>query len=232
MTRTHSILFLFAILAMVASLGQAEQKPERALCLVCAVHGETKPEKVRAEVEYEGGRYYFCSADCREEFLLDPLAYLPAKLPRPAPSFVVETLDGRDVESDFTGKVTLVDFWATWCKPCKKSMPEIQRLFEKYGDEGFQVMGISIDEKEDRVSRIKKYLKKHDISYPVFSDAKALPAWHQYRVKAVPAMFLIDQKGRVVAEWRGTVDHESLGREVARLIGRSPATDPESTEDS
>ena len=229
MKRTLRILLLFGIVAICISLAHAEQRPEKALCPVCAVHGETKLEKVKAEVEYEGRGYYFCSDNCRKEFELDRAAYMPAKLPRPAPPFVVETLDGRDVASDFAGKVTLVDFWATWCKPCEKIMPELQRLFEKYSGKGFQVLGISIDKDKDRVSRINKYLKKHRISYPVFSDAKKVPAWHTYRVKAVPAMFLVDRSGQIVAEWRGTVDHELLDREVVRLVGEGSPTDPEST---
>lgn len=229
MKRTFQILLLLGIVAIRVSIGHAEERPKKALCPVCAVRGETKPEKVKADADYEGKGYYFCSDNCKKEFLLDPSAYMPAKLPRPAPPFVVETLDGRDVQSDFAGKITLVDFWATWCKPCEKIMPELQRLFEKYGDKGFQVLGISIDEDKDRVSRIKKYLKKHDISYPVFSDTKKVPAWHTYRVKAVPAMFLVDRSGQIVAEWRGTVDYELLVREVVRLVGEGSPADSEST---
>ena len=225
MKRIIWVALLLGIASICVSIGQAQEKPKKALCAVCAVHGETEMEKVKAHAEHEGRGYYFCSDNCRKEFLLDPAAYVPAKLPRPAPSFVVETLDGRDVASDFAGKVTLVDFWATWCKPCEKIMPELQRLSEKYGGKGFRVLGISIDEDKDRVSRINKYLKKHNISYPVFSDAKKVPAWHRYRVRAVPAMFLVDRSGQVVAEWRGSVDHEALAREVARLVGNSSPTD-------
>jgi len=119
---------------------------------------------------------------------------------------------------NFRGKTLLVNFWATWCKPCEKIMPELQKLLDEYGDKGLHVMGIAIDEGEDRVKKIEKYIQKHKISYPIFSDAKKAPAWHAYRVRAVPALFLVDQNGQVVSEWRGSVDHEALRQEVARLI--------------
>lgn len=218
MKRTWQLLFLTTALTIVSGLANAGEKPDKALCPVCATHGEGELEKVKAEAEHDGKAYYFCSEGCKKEFIADTAAYLPPVFPRPAPSFVVETLDGSDVASDFVGKVTLVDFWATWCKPCEKIMPELQQLSEKYGDKGLQVMGISIDEGEDRASKVSKYLKKRGISYAVYSDAKKTPAWHAYRVKAVPAMFLVDSEGQIVAEWRGKVDHERLTKEIDRLL--------------
>jgi YHS domain-containing protein len=194
-----TIIAMFAILYVPHSSG-AEEDPAKALCPVCAVHGETDLEKVKAKTIYEGKPYYFCSDHCKEQFDVDPLSYIPQALPRPAPTFVVEALDGSDERSQFEDRITIIDFWATWCKPCEK------------------IMGIAIDEGDDRVKKIEKYLKKHGISYPVFSDAKNAPAWYAYRVRAVPALFLVDQKGQVVAEWRGSVDHDALNREVARLM--------------
>ena len=214
-----TILIMVTITDIVCmGVAMAEQQPEKALCCVCAVHGETELEKVKAKTTYEGKSYYFCSDHCKEQFHVDPLSFIPPELPRPAPLFVVETLEGKDAASEFAGSVTLVDFWATWCKPCEKIMPELQKLSDEYGDKGLHVMGIAIDEGEDRVKKIEKYVQKHRISYPIFSDAKKAPAWYAYRVKAVPALFLVDQNGQVVAEWRGSVDHEALSQEVARLI--------------
>jgi thiol-disulfide isomerase/thioredoxin len=223
MNTTLRLLAIFALVFALVPGAAAGDKPDKALCLVCAVRGETEPEKVEAEAEYEGKWYYFCSKDCRKEFLIDPVGYIPAELPRPAPSFVVESLDGVDVPSEFEGKVTLIDFWATWCKPCAKIMPGIQKLHDRYRDGGFEVMGISIDEDEDRAELIEKYLHERDITYPVFTDTKRVPAWYTYRVKAVPAAFLVDRSGRIVAEWRGAVDHEELEREVARLMADAGA---------
>lgn len=225
MKRTIGILVLLSTVAVGFTAAETDEHPEKALCAVCAVNGETEMEEVKAHAEHDGSTFYFCSENCKKEFVAEPVWYVPAKLPRPAPMFVVETLDGKDIQSDFAGKVTVIDFWATWCKPCEKVMPVLQRLADKYGDKGFQVMGISIDEREDRAEKIKKYLKKHNITYPVYSDTKNAPAWYTYRVKAVPAMFLVDHNGQVVAEWRGSIDHELLTSEVVRLVEENSAAD-------
>jgi thiol-disulfide isomerase/thioredoxin len=217
---------VLGLLAATAAAGvRAQEKPDKALCLVCAVHGETEKERVKAHAEHDGETYYFCADKCRAAFQEDPLAYVPPQLPRPAPSFVVETLDGKDVAAaEFKGKVVLVDFWATWCKPCEKIMPRVQKLYDKYEDKGFTVAGISIDDGEKRTTKVAKFLKKYDVSYPVFLDAKDVPAWFTYRVKAVPAMFLIDREGQIVAQWLGSVDHERVETEVAKLVEAPRAT--------
>ena len=213
-------LLVFSITFSVAVAG--EKIPDKAMCAVCVVQGETEEEKVRAHAKHDSKMYYFCNERCKGEFLAEPIWYVVPELPRPAPTFVVESLDGDDVASTFEGKVTLVDFWATWCKPCEKIMPELQRLSTAYADQGFQVMGISIDDKDDRIERINKFLKKHKITYPVYSDAKNQPAWYTYRVRAVPAMFLVDRDGQVVAEWRGSVDHDVLAQQVEKLVKADP----------
>jgi thiol-disulfide isomerase/thioredoxin len=196
------------------------QVPDKALCPVCALKGETEPEKVKAHSEHDGQTHYFCSQTCREEFETDPLAYLPPVLPRPAPAITVESLASEDASlQDFAGKMVLVDFWATWCKPCLKTMPELQRLYEAYVDSGFVVVGISIDEGEDRAKKVKKWVDKIDVSYPIFLDAKETPAWHMFRVKAIPALFLISREGQVVAQWRGEIDHQELKSGIGRRLG-------------
>lgn len=219
---TRSITLLTMVLTFVVAATVSADVPDKALCAVCAVKGETKPEKVRAQADWEETTYYFCADHCREAFEADPAAYIPPTLPRPAPAFVVETLDGADVAlADLSGKVVLLDFWATWCKPCVRIMPEVQRLHERYSDQGFTVAGVSIDEGDDRIEKINKFLDRYDISYPIYSDAKATPAWNQYRVKAVPAMFLIDRDGDIVAQWLGVVDHDAVATEVAALLART-----------
>ena len=105
------LLFLVVVMMVVPVIATgADKKPDKALCPVCAVNGETEMEKIKGEAEHEGKMYYFCSEKCAAEFRTDPVGYLPAKLPRPAPAFVVETLDGRDVAaSEFEGKIVSVN---------------------------------------------------------------------------------------------------------------------------
>ena len=213
---------LVVVLASAATLLADDQILDKALCTVCVVRGgETEAEKVRAHSEHDGQSYYFCSEDCKIEFDLDPSAYVPPVFPRAAPAFVVETLEGRDTTlADFSGKVVLVDFWATWCKPCLKAMPRLQKLYTALAAEGFEVLGVSIDEDEDRVKKIKRMVDKLDISYPVSLDAKQTPAWHQFKVKAIPAMYLLDRESQIVAQWTGKIDYEEVEKEVLRRLNK------------
>ena len=79
---------------------------------------------------------------------------------------------------------------------------------------------MSIDEDKDRIKKIRKMVDKLDISYPIFVDAKESPAWHQFKVKAIPAMYLLDRESRIVAQWTGKIDYEVVEQEVLRWVGK------------
>lgn len=196
------LLQLLLVLTLIVAAAPASAA-EKALCLVCSVtHGESEPEPVRATRTHEGKEYGFCSEKCAEAFDADPAAYIPPTFPRPAPAFAVDDLAGKKFSNEaLRGRVTLVDFWATWCVPCRKSMPELQALHEKYAGRGLTVLGISID--EGGASKVKKYVTSKKLTYPIAIDSEKTPAWDAFRVKAVPAAFLIDREGRVVAQWTG-----------------------------
>ena len=211
---------LLIVLASSAALIAETQIPAKALCSVCALKGgETELEKVKAHSEHDGKAYYFCSKNCKKEFDSDPVAYLPPVFPRPAPASVVEMLEGGDKAlGDLKGKVALVDFWATWCEPCLETMPRLQDLYSAYSAKGFDVWGVSIGEDKDRVEKIKKMVDKLDISYPIFVDAKQTPAWYQFKVKAIPAMYLLDRESQIVAQWVGKIDYDEVEKEVLRRL--------------
>lgn len=223
----YTFLLSLVMLAFSSALFSQEQTiPDKAMCAVCVLKGETEAEKVKAHTEYDGKTWYFCSENCQKEFVKDPAGHLPPVLPRPVPEFIVETLDGNDASlKDFENKIVLVDFWATWCAPCLEMMPELQRLHNNYSDKGVAVLGISIDEDKDAVKKIKKFTKKLDISYPVFFDAKQTPAWYKFNVKAIPAMFLIDAQGQIIAQWTGKIDHKVIEARIVEELGSLGASD-------
>lgn len=217
-------VLMFLIVWSVSTPLLAESRfPDKALCSVCALKGgETELEKVRAHSEFDGKPYYFCSKDCRKEFDSDPIAFLPPVFPRPSPAFVVETLEGADrALADLKGKVVLLDFWATWCEPCLETMPRLQRIHDVNSGKGFEVWGVSIDEDNKRVDKIRKMIDKLGISYPISIDAKPTPAWYRFRVKAIPAMYLVDRDSQIVAQWTGKIDIEDVEKEVMRCVSKT-----------
>lgn len=214
------ILYLAVLLTLPTSLeAKTTAHPDRALCPVCAIRGEKEKEKVKAHSEYDGKNHYFCSKGCKTAFDKDPTAFIPPEFPRPVPEFTVETLDGTPVDlGAYEGRVVILDFWATWCKPCVDIMPDLQKIHDTYSDKGVAVVGISIDEGKDRIEKIRKFVDKLDVTYPVLSDARQTPAWHAFKVRAIPALFLIDRDRQIVAQWLGTVDHKKIEAELKKHL--------------
>lgn len=216
-------VMLAVFTAMVALMPLAAHAVDKAVCLVCKVkEGASEEEEAKAWRTYEGVRYGFCSDKCAKEFDADPIAYVPPSLPRPAPELSLADLEGKPLTWDaLKGKVILVDFWATWCVPCRKAMPELQALHDTYRSRGFSVVGISIDEGKDAARKVKKFVDAKKITYPVGIDREKSPAWERFRVKAVPAAFLVDQEGRIVAQWTGSAaDVRELEEKLGALLAK------------
>lgn len=112
----------------------------------------------------------------------------------PAKDFELTALDGRKVKlSDLKGKVVMIDFWATWCGPCVKSTPTLNKLYAKYKELGFEILYVSVDDQAD-LYKVAPFVKEHKLQFPVLLDmcAKAL-----YDVKVFPTTIFIDREGNV-----------------------------------
>ncbi len=133
-----------------------------------------------------------------------------------APDFSQATPDGAAVSlSDFRGKVVLVDFWASWCGPCRRENPNVVKLYEKYRAEGFEILGVSLDRKKDR------WLQAIEADGLTWTQVSDLKGWRNevaqlYGVRSIPYTVLIDQEGRIIARrLRG----DALERKLAELFG-------------
>lgn len=201
--------------AWLAAAPDAPRAAELSLCPVCRVmEGAQEQEEVKVWRTHEAERYGFCSKKCAEQFDADPVAFLPPVLPRPAPELDVTSLAGDTLDwRALRGRTVLVDFWATWCKPCRKSMPELQALHDEYAKRGFTVVGVSID--EDGAEKVRKFVAETGVTYPIAVDSESSPAWARFRVKAVPAAFLVDAKGQIVAQWTG---RSTIAAEVEKAL--------------
>ena len=211
----------FLVVGLVAPL--TARAAEKALCVVCKVkHGEAEEETVKAWRTHEGTRYGFCSESCAEEFEADPAAYLPPTFPRPAPDLSLTDLNGAALDwKSLEGKVVLVDFWATWCAPCRKSMPRLQALHDRYANRGFTVLGVSIDQAKD-APKVKRFASTRKITYPIAIDGAKGSVWERFAVKAVPAAFLVDANGQIVAQWTGAPDETDLEKRLVAMLDRAP----------
>jgi len=120
----------------------------------------------------------------------------------------------------FRGRVTYVDFWASWCVPCRESMPLLDTLYKRHRDAGFAVVGVNKD-----VSAVdaERFLKRVAVSFPLAADAKDAAA-RAFDVKAMPSGYLVDRKGVVRRVHRGFTAETaaSLEREIESLLKESP----------
>jgi peroxiredoxin len=136
---------------------------------------------------------------------------------RPAPDFSLTDLSGHNFRlSDYCGKVVVLDFWATWCDPCKREIPHFIEMQSKYASQGLQVLGVSMDDDEPPVREFQQQFK---MNYPVALGSPELA--DQYGgILGLPITFVIDRNGRIAARHVGATDASVIEAEVQKLLAQ------------
>jgi len=132
-----------------------------------------------------------------------------------APDFFLPDLSGKSVAlSNFRGKVVLLDFWATWCDPCREEIPQFIAMQNKFNDQGFQVIGVSMDDEPQPVRDLYQQFKVNYVV--VMGNAKMGELYGG--VLGLPIAFLIGRDGRIVAKHVGPTNTNALEREIENLL--------------
>lgn len=122
-----------------------------------------------------------------------------------APDFILKDIEGKNVQlSQYKGKVVILEFWATWCPPCKATIPGLISLQKKYADKGLVVLGVSVDEGDDLRTKLSTFSKEHKINYPVLLGSENVS--RTYGVMSIPATFLIGKDQIIIGAYKGYVD--------------------------
>ena len=139
-------------------------------------------------------------------FLISCVIALPmstasaAKVGDLAPNFTLKSATGANLRlSEFRGEVVMINFWATWCGPCRQEMPVLEKLYSRYRDVGFELLGVSIDENSAKARNMAKRLK---VNYPILFDLEK-DVSELYDVDAMPTTVIVDRDGRVRHIYRG-----------------------------
>lgn len=151
-------------------------------------------------------------------------AVKPEKDRKRAPDFALKDVTGATVRlSDYRGKVVLLNFWATWCGPCKIEIPWFIDFEQSYKDRKFAVLGISMD--EDGWDSVKPYLEQRRINYRVMIGTEELSQLYG-GIDALPTTFMIDREGRIASKHEGLVSKSAYENEILDLLGDSKKDAP------
>jgi peroxiredoxin len=131
--------------------------------------------------------------------------------------FTLKDMNGARVRlSDYKGKVILLNFWATWCGPCKVEIPEFIEAYDRYHDRGFVILGV-LSQDDPSPEDLRAFASGYGMNYPIFREHVELdeafgPLW------AIPTSFIIDRQGSICTKHMGPVSKEMLEREIKRLL--------------
>lgn len=140
--------------------------------------------------------------------------------PRPAPDFVLTSFDGHRIQlSDYRGRVVVLNFWATWCPPCRLEAPVLQRAAERLEAAGVTILGIDVW--DDQAAAVE-FLNETGVTYPNAEDTtRLIPV--EFGVTGLPETFVIDRQGVLVRRWVGPLNDDDLDNLLAPVLAADPA---------
>jgi cytochrome c biogenesis protein CcmG/thiol:disulfide interchange protein DsbE len=137
--------------------------------------------------------------------------------PSPAKDFTLPLLTGQSLTlSSLKGKVVMVDFWSSWCPPCRQEAPALAAAYERYRARGVEFVGVAIWDSEDEV---RKFLERNRITYPNGLDLKGVTAI-EYGVRGIPEKFFVDRDGTLVRKFIGPVTEQRLAAVLDEMLAR------------
>jgi peroxiredoxin len=199
-------------------MGATKMKLRKLFCLILVLtfivagckKKEPEPVQQAAQAEVE-------AEEKPTKLAVDKIPPEPAR--ETAPSFTLQDLNGKQVSlSDFKGKVVVLDFWATWCPPCVKEIPHFIELYEQYKDQGFAMVGISVDREGAGV--VSSFAQKYSINYPVLmTDGRIEKAYGD--ITSIPTTFVIDKAGNIRQKYVGYRDKAIFEADIKALLEES-----------
>ncbi|MCF6138430.1 peroxiredoxin family protein [Pseudalkalibacillus berkeleyi] len=131
-----------------------------------------------------------------------------------APDFELQTIDGETVQlSDYRGKRVIVNFWATWCPPCRAEIPDFQKLYE---NKDVEILAVNLTETEESIDKVKEFIKEFGMTFPVVIDESSNVS-DTYQVRAYPTSYMIDSNGRIQFVAMGALNYDLMVQEYEKM---------------
>ncbi|MDK7664784.1 TlpA disulfide reductase family protein [Cytobacillus oceanisediminis] len=134
-----------------------------------------------------------------------------------APDFELTDMEGNPVKlSDYRGKAVLLNFWASWCPPCRAEMPHMEKLYNKYKDENFDILAVNLTNTEKNSGDAEKFVKELRLTFTIPMDVKG-EAGSDYNIMAYPTSYFIDSDGVIREKVLGALNEEYMEKEIKKL---------------
>jgi len=132
-----------------------------------------------------------------------------------APDFTLTTLDGKERSlKDLRGKAVMINFWATWCEPCRKEMPAMQKVYEKYKDKGFEIVAINIAETDVAAA---SFARQYGLTFPIWMDRER-EVTQLYKIGPIPSSFFVDPDGNITQRYEVPFDIHRLEATIQPIL--------------
>jgi peroxiredoxin len=150
------------------------------------------------------------SASCQTQEMAPP----PPEKPKPAPAFTLSSIKGKSVSlASFAGKPAMINFWATWCAPCIKELPELERIYGLYRDRGLSVILVN---QQETAEVVRKYIEEHGYTMTALLDEKGQTA-EKYQVFGLPTTFFVDKAGTIRRTHMGELTTDIITEGLAAI---------------
>lgn len=136
-----------------------------------------------------------------------------------APDFTLETITGETITlSQLRGKKVLLNFWATWCPPCKEEMPDLQNYYERYAkEENVEIIAVNLTFKQNSIEDVRLFAKSYDLTFPIPLLHEEALSLEKYQVLTIPSSFMIDTEGRIQKQIIGPLNKETIQKYLSEL---------------
>jgi peroxiredoxin len=133
-----------------------------------------------------------------------------------APEFSLKDVNGQERKlSDFKNKVVIIDFWATWCPPCRKEIPHFISLYDQYKRQGLEIIGVAMDQNPEKV--LPEFIRKNNVNYTIlFGNEKVYDSYGG--IQAIPTTFILDKEGNIRKRYIGYNEKEVFEKEIKELL--------------